>query len=481
MDPISQLGARYAGALRDPSKAPVRSIAAANSEERRRHSAQQEQESDVFQSAMQAISNEEAREPAPKPARSGRYNEPIERWQGSEEIGGARFRENASVWETKNAREAPVEFFGRFNPLGEKNRTIANDHGVEFAAPTVNARNANRHDFARGGSLPLISESDADAISVSSNGQLNIDENLADAFTMARLAAGPTDKSDITVRGADQTPLVSRAFMFSKMRAGEAGAALAALSLTAPRFAAGFLAAANVEAASIDAADNGVALDDMMIELRGEVKVNRLNVADLRAALSPGLFSSQNTAAPAPMLVANDALRDLGIEAARSGDGSPALRSSETVSQPMTLAASAAPAAGIAHSAAASATAQILAAIQSNGRNDRIEVRLDPPELGRVRIDFIMESGDAVKALVTAERSETLDHLRKHSADLSDQLRQAGFAGIEMSFARQDDRAKEEGEPAADSAAVGASGAPSVDKETIYLSLRDDAKLDLIV
>lgn len=62
-----------------------------------------------------------------------------------------------------------------------------------------------------------------------------------------------------------------------------------------------------------------------------------------------------------------------------------------------------------------------------------IEIRLDPEELGRVKIALHQE-GDALRVTVQAERPETLDLLRRHGDRLAQELRGAGYEGASMSF-----------------------------------------------
>lgn len=71
---------------------------------------------------------------------------------------------------------------------------------------------------------------------------------------------------------------------------------------------------------------------------------------------------------------------------------------------------------------------------------DRIEVRLDPPELGRVSIDMAVD-GNRVSAVVSADRPETLDLLRRHVDMLQRELGASGFGGADIGFAdRRDSR-----------------------------------------
>ena len=62
-----------------------------------------------------------------------------------------------------------------------------------------------------------------------------------------------------------------------------------------------------------------------------------------------------------------------------------------------------------------------------------IELRLEPEELGRLRLKMIPE-GDHMRILILAERPETLDQLRRHSADLDRTLRELGYGQTEFQF-----------------------------------------------
>lgn len=124
---------------------------------------------------------------------------------------------------------------------------------------------------------------------------------------------------------------------------------------------------------------------------------------------------------------------------------------------------------------------QIQAAVIAGMGRDTVEVRLDPPDLGRVRIDFSVEGGDAIKAIIGAERSETLDHLRRNIADLEQQLRQAGFGSISFEFRNGGDRhfSGDRDDPQSATSAEGAAAGDQPAK--IYLTMRENAQLDLLL
>jgi hypothetical protein len=76
---------------------------------------------------------------------------------------------------------------------------------------------------------------------------------------------------------------------------------------------------------------------------------------------------------------------------------------------------------------------QVAAAVAQAGSGD-LEIRLDPPELGRVQIR--LEAGeDGVRAVVLAERAETQELLRRNADQLARDLGAAGFARVSLDFA----------------------------------------------
>jgi flagellar hook-length control protein FliK len=66
-------------------------------------------------------------------------------------------------------------------------------------------------------------------------------------------------------------------------------------------------------------------------------------------------------------------------------------------------------------------------AAQSNAGNSRFEIRLDPPELGRIDVRLEIDSDGHVKSRLIVERSETLDMLRRDAPQLERALQQAGL------------------------------------------------------
>jgi hypothetical protein len=62
-----------------------------------------------------------------------------------------------------------------------------------------------------------------------------------------------------------------------------------------------------------------------------------------------------------------------------------------------------------------------------------IEVLLNPAELGNLRFE-IHQKGEHVRVMLTAERPETLDLLRRNGEQLALEFRNAGFSGATLSF-----------------------------------------------
>ena len=184
-----------------------------------------------------------------------------------------------------------------------------------------------------------------------------------------------------------------------------------------------------------------------------------------------------NGAAPAVSFFQAEAKGDLAAADLVKADMAPLKQAAPAAAQTPQIAA----AQQAALSAAPPPVSQIVAAVRADSQGNTVEVRLDPPELGRVRIDFSMETADAVKAVLTAERPETLDHLRRHMNDLMEQLKQAGFDTVDLTFSDQGAADFANENDAAPANALEAQTASAEQKNVVYLSMRSDAQLNLLV
>ena len=75
---------------------------------------------------------------------------------------------------------------------------------------------------------------------------------------------------------------------------------------------------------------------------------------------------------------------------------------------------------------------QILSMAPS-AQNGSVELVLNPAELGHLRFE-IQHRGEHVQVVLTAERPETLDMLRKYADQLTSEFRNSGFSGASLSF-----------------------------------------------
>lgn len=123
---------------------------------------------------------------------------------------------------------------------------------------------------------------------------------------------------------------------------------------------------------------------------------------------------------------------------------------------------------------ATGAIQQIVHASQQSNGARRVEVLLDPPELGQMEISMELTE-DGIKANLTAERQSTFDLLRRHSDILSNEFRDAGFDDVELEFGEHaDQRQPSDTEHPADNDAMGtmqSTAAPNKQRYALRQSL----------
>lgn len=81
--------------------------------------------------------------------------------------------------------------------------------------------------------------------------------------------------------------------------------------------------------------------------------------------------------------------------------------------------------------------------IRDGGQDDRITVQLDPPELGRISIDFKFDSQGLQHVTITAETPEAMRQLRQMHFELVQALERNGLSGQDMSFQHQNPQQNE--------------------------------------
>ncbi|WP_158965706.1 flagellar hook-length control protein FliK [Chachezhania sediminis] len=75
-----------------------------------------------------------------------------------------------------------------------------------------------------------------------------------------------------------------------------------------------------------------------------------------------------------------------------------------------------------------------------------VEIALEPAELGRVRMTLSTTVDGVMTLHVTADRPETLDLMRRHIAELSQEFRRLGYADVGMSFSAGNGATPERGQ-----------------------------------
>ena len=163
---------------------------------------------------------------------------------------------------------------------------------------------------------------------------------------------------------------------------------------------------------------------------------------DQPAAASTTLSSRQaaaltDTASP-PAGAAENPSRPLGRETISAPPAAvvPSPSAPNTLSSAGAPAPTLAPAPAPALGGAAAPTAQLAQAIVSRGGPDTIEIRLDPPSLGRVQVSFDF-TGDAPRAIIAAAQPDTLDQLRRGAPALMQELSDAGLGDTELSWSEE--------------------------------------------
>ncbi|MBT6607234.1 MAG: flagellar hook-length control protein FliK [Rhodospirillaceae bacterium] len=99
-------------------------------------------------------------------------------------------------------------------------------------------------------------------------------------------------------------------------------------------------------------------------------------------------------------------------------------------------------------SVAEQVSVKITKALQAG--NDRITIRLNPAELGRVEVKMELTHDGRTTAIVTADNKDTLDLLRRDSADLQKALEEGGMqlndADLNFNLRGEENQAAEDGE-----------------------------------
>lgn len=129
----------------------------------------------------------------------------------------------------------------------------------------------------------------------------------------------------------------------------------------------------------------------------------------------------------------------------------------------------------------AAAIANNLAAVVSRPGQDRVEIRLDPPELGRVSMTLAI-TDQAVTALVSAERPEIADLMRRHAELLQRDLAEAGYDDVDLQFGTTEHGADQDDAGFDHAAALSTEAGPGTSNESaprLTAPMVGDARLDI--
>ncbi|MCQ8184903.1 flagellar hook-length control protein FliK [Parvularcula maris] len=107
------------------------------------------------------------------------------------------------------------------------------------------------------------------------------------------------------------------------------------------------------------------------------------------------------------------------------------------------------------------ALTQVKAAIEARDGAARIELRLDPPELGRVQIEFEMRGNGQLRAVISASEADTLDLMRQHGGSLEEELRDQGFGDLSFEWRGDEQSTASDQADGHPSAATSSAPAPS--------------------
>lgn len=121
---------------------------------------------------------------------------------------------------------------------------------------------------------------------------------------------------------------------------------------------------------------------------------------------------------------------------------------------------------------------QQLAAAVTGAADGRVEIRLDPEELGRVVLQM-QSDGDRISLTITTERAETSDLLRRHLQELAQEFRALGYRSIDLGFGGGDGARSGAGQGQATPAALPMDASDEVPPQSVSEPAPGKAGLDL--
>jgi flagellar hook-length control protein FliK len=150
--------------------------------------------------------------------------------------------------------------------------------------------------------------------------------------------------------------------------------------------------------------------------------------------------SDREQARPEPTMLAAAATA-VGERAVPVESSSPSAPAALPAAAPVAASATPAPLPlAPAHAMVTAAPAEVVDIVSKSaedGQSDRVVIQLDPPELGRVSIDFRFEAGGLQHVTVTGETPEAMRQLRAMHHELVQALEKQGLDAQSMTFQQQ--------------------------------------------
>ena len=119
------------------------------------------------------------------------------------------------------------------------------------------------------------------------------------------------------------------------------------------------------------------------------------------------------------------------------GGVTPSTTSAQTSAPTVTIPAAQPVSAGAYIAAPADIPTIVSQELSADNKHDKINIQLDPPELGRVSIEFKFDSQGLQHVLVTAESADAIRRIRAFHPDLVSVLEQNGLTSQDMTFREQ--------------------------------------------
>lgn len=180
--------------------------------------------------------------------------------------------------------------------------------------------------------------------------------------------------------------------------------------------------------------------DDVLRVTRSQESVD-LNAVEIKTEIRPTqLASSAELAATADKTLVTALARDAAAPTTMTAVPETLVSLGQTQASPAPVAASAlTPVAPSVPVAAPSEISAIILNALKNGvePQEQLIVQLDPPELGRVSIDFKFDAQGVQQITVTSENPEALKRLRELHFELTEALKDHGLSEKNMSFRQQ--------------------------------------------